>query len=131
MIPKRKLKPIDYVLIGLAIVVVIGMFLFLAAPQWLFTKGIMPSEDEAKALKSDALILYDQKDENVVPEKIQKHNPLSIEKDENGVLILFRKADYQDYGYYYCKKGLKPPERRKRYCVKKITDGVYYYYVAW
>jgi len=127
---KRKLKPIDYVLLGLAIIVVLGMFIFLAAPQWLFTKGIMPSEQKAKAIKSEILTFYAQKDDKAVPEALKKLNPLSIEKDENGVLIIFRKADYQDYGYYYCNKGFQPPEHLKHYCVKKITDGVYYYYVA-
>lgn len=130
MIPKRKLKPIDYVLTGGLLTVVIVLFVFLAAPKWLTSEGKMPSEEQAKELKADALALFQQKDGHQVPGAIQKLKPLSIKRDDKGVVIIFMKDSYQEYGYYYT-AAEEPPKNIEKYCVKKITDGVYYYYVAW
>ena len=128
---ETKIKKMDFVLIGLGIIVMLGMFIFLAAPQWLFTKGEMLSEQKAKEIKDEILVFYAKKEnKTAVPAFLKELNPLSIDADDNGVLIIFRKDSYQKYGYYYCRKDLEPPESKKDHCVKKITECVYFYHDA-
>lgn len=118
-------------LIGLGIIVLLGMFIFLAAPSWIFTKGEMPSEQEARDIKGEVLNFYTkQENESAIPSLLEKLNPLSIAMDKTGVLIIFRKDSYQKYGYYFSKDDIDPPENIKEHCVKKITDGLYYYHDA-
>lgn len=129
---KRKLKTSDYLLIGLGIIVMLGTFIFLAAPKWMFTKGTMPSEQEALTMKNQVITFYTQKENRIAfPEEIKKFNPVSVAVDDNGVLVIFLTDSYQQYGYYFCREDLDPPESRKDHCVKKLTQGVYYYHHAW
>ncbi len=93
------------------------------------TEGKIPSEEKIISIQTRVLEFYsDSKNEHAIPDSVKKLNPLWTDVDDNGVLIIFMQKFVEDYGYYFCKKGLLPSKNRKIWCKTKIKEGIYYYY---
>jgi hypothetical protein len=95
------------------------------------TKGKMPAEADAIAIRQDALdfmVRLREKPDNpgILPESITNLSPIRYELDDSGIFIEFKDFYLSDYGYYYPVED-RPPTAHFERPVWRVAAGVYRY----
>lgn len=97
----------------------------------LVTDGSLPSSTIAIELQDDVKAWANSSgsstEQTAWPDTVKRLRPLSVEKVDGGVLIIFQRRFVEIRGYYFAHSSSGPPEELKAFC-RSIGNNVYSYY---